>query len=86
MTVDILKIKFNRNDSVFCEPERISDMKNKMIAMLVCVLLLIGVVPMTVFAQSSDDIIILYENDVHCAVEGYAKLAAMKQEFLQTHN
>jgi len=34
----------------------------------------------------SEDIVILYENDVHCAIEGYAKLAAMKQELSQTHD
>ena len=30
-------------------------------------------------------VVILYENDVHCAVEGYSKLAAMKKELLETH-
>ena len=45
-------------------------MKNKIIAILVCVLLVVGIMPTSVFAQSSDDIIILYENDVHCVVEG----------------
>lgn len=29
---------------------------------------------------SVDDIVILYENDVHCAVEGYSKLLALKKE------
>ena len=33
-----------------------------------------------VFAKDSETIVILYENDVHCAVEGYSKLAAMKNE------
>lgn len=33
-----------------------------------------------VFAKDSESIVILYENDVHCAVEGYSKLAAMKNE------
>jgi 2',3'-cyclic-nucleotide 2'-phosphodiesterase (5'-nucleotidase family) len=32
------------------------------------------------FAKDSETIVILYENDVHCAVEGYSKLAAMKNE------
>ena len=31
-------------------------------------------------AKESESIVILYENDVHCAVEGYSKLAAMKNE------
>ena len=32
------------------------------------------------FAKDSETIVILYENDVHCAVEGYSKLVAMKNE------
>ena len=28
----------------------------------------------------SDDIVILYDNDVHCSVDGYARLAALKAE------
>lgn len=31
-----------------------------------------------VFADSDDTVVILYENDVHCAVDGYSKLAALK--------
>ncbi len=30
--------------------------------------------------EGRHDIIILYENDVHCAIEGYAKFAALKNE------
>ena len=61
-------------------------MKNKIIAILVCVLLVVGIMPTSVFAQSNEDIIILYENDVHCVVEGYSKLSAMKKELQQTYN
>jgi 2',3'-cyclic-nucleotide 2'-phosphodiesterase (5'-nucleotidase family) len=61
-------------------------MKNRIIAMIVCVLLLIGIMPISVAAQKSDDIVILYENDVHCVVEGYSKLSAMKKELQETHN
>ena len=38
-----------------------------------------------VYAKDTDTIVILYENDVHCAVEGCSKLAAMKNELLETH-
>ena len=38
-----------------------------------------------VYAKDTDTIVILYENDVHCTVEGYSKLAAMKNELLETH-
>ena len=55
-------------------------MKNKFIAIFVCVLLLIGSMPIVAFASNNDDIIILYENDVHCEVTGYSKLSAMKKE------
>ena len=37
------------------------------------------------YAKDEDTIVILYENDVHCAVEGYSKLAAMKNELLETY-
>ena len=60
-------------------------MKHKIIAMIICVVLIVGIMPVSAFAQSSDDIVILYENDVHCAVEGYSKLSAMKNELKQTY-
>jgi 2',3'-cyclic-nucleotide 2'-phosphodiesterase (5'-nucleotidase family) len=36
-------------------------------------------------AQLSKDIIILYENDVHCGVDGYANFAALKEEMKASH-
>ena len=60
-------------------------MKNKFIAIFVCVLLLIGSMPIAAFASSNDEIIILYENDVHCEVAGYSKLSAMKKELQKKH-
>lgn len=38
-----------------------------------------------VFAKDTKTIVILYENDVHCAVEGYSKLAAMKNELSEDY-
>lgn len=38
-----------------------------------------------VYAADTDTIVILYENDVHCAVEGYSKLAAMKSELSEAY-
>ncbi len=32
------------------------------------------------FAAENEEIVILFESDVHCSVDGYAKLAAMKEE------
>ena len=37
------------------------------------------------YAKDNDTVVILYENDVHCAVEGYSKLAAMKHELSETY-
>lgn len=37
------------------------------------------------YAKDADTVVILYENDVHCAVEGYSKLAAMKKELSETY-
>lgn len=60
-------------------------MKKRVAAIILCALLMICVFPTETFAaQKTEDIIILYENDVHCAVEGYSKLAAMKKELQET--
>lgn len=65
-------------------------MKTKLMALITCAVLLISILPVSAFAGNNenvmqDDIIILYENDVHCVVEGYSKIAAMKTELLETH-
>ena len=39
----------------------------------------------TIYAKDDNTVVILYENDVHCAVEGYSKLAAMKNELLESY-
>lgn len=56
----------------------------KLIALLLAVCMVLGLMT-TVFAadEKSNDIVILYTNDVHCAVDdniGYAGLAAYKKE------
>lgn len=38
-----------------------------------------------VSSPTSQDIVVLYENDVHCAVDGYAIFAALKDEMKDTH-
>ena len=61
-------------------------MKNRIIAMIVCVLLIVGLLPISTYAtKNTEDIIILYENDVHCAVDSYTKLAAMKKELQESY-
>ena len=60
-------------------------MKKKVLALIVCVLLVVGILPLSAYAANAENIIILYENDVHCTIEGYSKLAAMKKD-LQKNN
>ena len=42
--------------------------------------MLFSTVVLTSCSDAQESIVILYENDVHCATEGYSKLAAMKDE------
>ena len=37
-----------------------------------------------VACQRTESIVILYENDVHCAVEGYARMAGQRDAELQS--
>ena len=61
-------------------------MKKRIAAIVLCALLVICVFPTETYAvQNTEDIIILYENDVHCAVEGYSKLSAMKKELQESY-
>ena len=58
----------------------------KIILVVLSLILVLGMFPTVTFAEAtSDDIIILYENDVHCSVEGYSKLSAMKNELKETY-
>lgn len=62
----------------------------KLIALLLAVCLLLGLMT-TAFAaeEKSNDIVILYTNDVHCGVDdniGYAGLAAYKSEMQEAYN
>ena len=56
-------------------------MKKRIVSLVLSALMVFCIFPMETFAvQDQEDIIILYENDVHCTVEGYSKLSAMKKE------
>ena len=61
-------------------------MKKKLIIFITCILLIISMLPISAFSVNSNDIVILYENDVHCIVEGYSKLAAMKKELQESYS
>ena len=55
-------------------------MKKRLLSCIVCICMVFCSFNAAIFAEKSESIVILYENDVHCAVEGYSKLAAMKNE------
>ncbi len=55
-------------------------MKKRLLSCIVCIYMVLCSLNAATFAKDSETIVILYENDVHCAVEGYSKLAAMKNE------
>ena len=58
----------------------------KIISVVLSLVFVLGIFPAVGFAATNtEDIIILYENDVHCEVVGYSKLAAMKKELQKTH-
>ena len=61
-------------------------MKNKVIATILSLIMVISALPVSVSAINNDDIVILYENDVHCTVEGYSKLSAMKKELKESYS
>ena len=55
-------------------------MKKRLLSCIVCICMVLCSLNAATFAKDSETIVILYENDVHCAVEGYSKLTAMKNE------
>ncbi len=67
----------------------------RLLAVLLALVMVLSVLPTMAFAagEKSDDIVVLYTNDVHCGVDagtpegtmGYANLAAYKKAMEQTH-
>ena len=55
-------------------------MKIKLLSFLLAIFILICTLPSCTLLKD-ESIAILYENDVHCAVEGYSTLAAIKTDF-----
>ena len=60
-------------------------MKKRFLILLLIAVLVIGSLPIAAFAAQQNDIIILYENDVHCEIQGYSKLSAVKKELMQEY-
>ena len=50
------------------------------------IVLLLGLFVFAACTQTSENIVILYENDVHCQIDGYSKLAALKNDFKTEEN
>lgn len=60
-------------------------MKKILLSIIIVVVLLFCSLPLSAFAEQQDGIVILYENDVHCVIEGYSTLAALKKELQQEY-
>lgn len=55
-------------------------MKARLTSILLLVCIFISAFSLFSCVNAQEPVVILYENDVHCAVDGYSKLAAMKKE------
>ena len=77
------------------------DMKRRFLSILLCLSMLLSLLTFASCSDKNDtsdnsgtnppaaeteSIAILYENDVHCAVDGYSKLAAMKSELKASYD
>jgi putative cell wall-binding protein len=60
-------------------------MKKRLLLIIVAVALLIVAFAIPSSAQEQSDIVILYENDVHCEILGYLSLSAMRNELKQEY-
>ena len=68
----------------------------RVLSVLLALVMVLALLPTSVFAagEKSDDIVVLYTNDVHCGVDagtpegtmGYANLAAYKKAMEEAHN
>ncbi|MBE7065228.1 MAG: bifunctional metallophosphatase/5'-nucleotidase [Ruminococcaceae bacterium] len=58
-------------------------MKKKIVSFVLVLCFVMSFLSLATIAESNDEIVILYENDVHCAVDGYAKIAALKKEMAE---
>ena len=49
-------------------------LKKRIVLVLSVICIVSACLPVFSVAEKSDDIVILYENDVHCAIDGYSKI------------
>lgn len=59
-------------------------MKKNLCIYFVVLSLLLSAMSFGVYGAEQGDIVILFESDIHCSVDGYAKLAALKDEVSAT--
>ena len=71
--------------SIIKKKEAVDRMKKKILALAMVFSFVFSGLAVQAEEAKSEDIVILYENDVHCAVDGYTKLAAMKDELVETN-
>lgn len=60
-------------------------MKKRLLSIVLIATMLVCLLANTAFAEKSKDIVILYENDVHCELDGYSVLSALKNELKNDH-
>ena len=60
-------------------------MKKRLLSIIIVAVLLFCSLPLSAFAEQQDGIVILYENDVHCEIDGYSVLSAMRNELKQEY-
>ena len=61
-------------------------LKKRILSLILCLLMTLSAFSLWSCAVEEDTLAILFENDVHCAVEGYAKLGAMKNELAESYD
>ena len=61
-------------------------MKRRFLSIILCLSMLLSLLTLAACSDKQESIAILYENDVHCAVDGYSKLAAMKAELKEVYD
>ena len=71
-----------------------TNVSKRIVALLLTLVMVLSLMPMALAEETpkSDDLVILYTNDVHCGVDqsedsiGIAGLAKIKKELKETHN
>ena len=60
-------------------------MKKRLLLIIIALAMLIVNIEIPSFAKDQEEIVILYENDVHCEIYGYLSLSALRNELKQEY-